>query len=35
MFYCDGDKWMTGGAKRVNCGVEAGGKKGHVLPNEN
>lgn len=34
MFHCDGDKWVTGGANRVNCAVEAELKEGHILRNK-
>jgi hypothetical protein len=27
MFHCDDDKWVTGGAKHVNCGVEQSVRK--------
>jgi len=34
IFHCDGDKWVTGGAKHVDCGEEAERRIGHVLRNE-
>jgi len=34
IFHCDRNKWVTGGAKHVNCGEEAERKIGHVLRNE-